>query len=92
MLGKTLCSPMLSQLMDGTLLTLGVSLGDYAVLLGALIILVTVSVMQERSVSMRKWLMTLSLPRRWLLLYILLFYTMFFYVPDAMTGFIYAVF
>ena len=92
MLGKTLCSPMLSQLMDGTLLTLGVSLGDYAVLLGALIILVTVSVMQEHGVSMRKWLMTLSLPRRWLLLYILLFYTMFFYVPDAMTGFIYAVF
>ena len=92
MLGKTLCAPMLSQLTDGTLLTLGVSLGDYAVLLGALIILVTVSVMQERGVSMRKWLMTLSLPRRWLLLYILLFYTMFFYVPDAMTGFIYAVF
>ena len=92
MLGKTLCSPMLSQLMDGTLLTLGVSLGDYAVLLGALIILVTVSVMQEHGVSMRKWLMTLSLPRCWLLLYILLFYTMFFYVPDAMTGFIYAVF
>ena len=92
MLGKTLCAPMLSQLTDGTLLTLGISLGDYAVLLGTLIILVTVSVMQERGMSVRKWLMTLSLPRRWLLLYILLFYTMFFYVPDAMTGFIYAVF
>ena len=42
--------------------------------------------------NIRKWLMTLSLPRRWLLLYILLFYTMLFYVPNAMTGFIYAVF
>ena len=83
---------MLSQLTDGTLLTLGVSPGDYAVLLGALIILVTVSVMQERGVSIRKWLMTLSLPQRWLLLYILLFYTIFFYVPNALTGFIYAAF
>ena len=92
MLGKTLCAPMLSQLTDGTLLSLGVSLGDFAVLLGALVILVTVSVMQERGMRVRKWLMTLSLPRRWLLLYILLFYTMFFYVPNALTGFIYAVF
>lgn len=92
MLGKTLCAPMLSQLTDGTLLALGLSAGDYAVLLGALVILVTVSVMQERGLHLRTWLMTLSAPRRWLLLYILLFYTMFFYVPDALTGFIYAAF
>ena len=77
---------------DGTLLTLGLSMGDYAVLAGALAILMFVSVMQERGRKMREWLMTLSTPKRWILLYILLFYTMFFFVPNATTGFIYAVF
>ena len=92
MLGKTLLQPRLVQLTDGTLLTLGLSMGDYAVLAGALAILVFVSVMQERGKKMREWLMTLSTPKRWILLYILLFYTMFFFVPNATTGFIYAVF
>lgn len=92
MLGKTLLQPRLVQLTDGTLLTLGLTMGDYAVLAGALAILVFVSVMQERGKKMREWLMTLSTPKRWILLYILLFYTMFFFVPNATTGFIYAVF
>ncbi|MBQ4263979.1 MAG: MBOAT family protein [Clostridia bacterium] len=92
MLFKTVCKPMPSQLTDGTLLSLGLSGADFAVLAGALVILLFVSVMQERGVRMRQWLMTLSLPKRWLLLYILLFYTMLFFVPNALTGFIYAAF
>ena len=92
MLGKTLLQPRLFQLTDGTLLTLGIDLGGYAVLAGALAILVFVSVMQERGVRMRQWVLSLPLVKRWALLYVLLFYTMFFYVPNALTGFIYAVF
>ena len=47
--------------------------------------------MQERGVHMIQWLMERSVPVYWLLLYILLFYNIFF-VLNAMTGFIYAVF
>ena len=92
MLGKTLVSPRFAQLFDGTLLSLGLTMGDFAVLFGALFILLFVSVMQERGKKMRIWLMELPTAKRWILLYILLFYTMFFYVPNALTGFIYAVF
>ncbi len=92
MLFKTLTAPRLSQLTDGTLLSLGLTAGDYAVLAGALVILVFVSVMQERGHAMRNWLMARRLATRWLLLYILLFYTAFFFVPKAATGFLYAVF
>jgi len=92
MLLKTAFDPRFFQLADGTLLRLGLGCGDFAVLLGALVILVFVSVMQERGVRMRAWLMERSTPVRWLLLYILLFYTIFFFVPNATTGFIYAVF
>ena len=92
MLIKTLCSPMLHQLTDGTLLSLGITPAGYIILAGALIMLFAVSVMQERGVHMRSWLMTLPLPGRWLLLYILLFYTLFLYVPNASSGFIYAAF
>ena len=92
MLGKKLVSPRFAQLFDGTLLSLGLTMGDFAVLFGALFILLFVSVMQERGKKMRIWLMELPTAKRWILLYILLFYTMFFYVPNALTGFIYAVF
>ncbi len=39
-----------------------------------------------------RYLFAMRLSSTALLLYILLFYTMFFYVPNALTGFIYATF
>jgi len=92
MLLKTAARPMLAQLTDGTLLTLGVSAADYAVLAGALVMLVTVSVVQERGIRVRRWLFSRPLAARWALLYLLLFYTILFYVPNALSGFIYAAF
>lgn len=92
MLFKTLFSPQLSQLCDGTLLSLGLTPADFAILFGALLLLVAVSVMQERGIHVRSWLMERPLAIRWLLLYILLFYTILFYSPNALSGFIYAAF
>jgi len=62
------------------------------VLAGALFILITVSVMQERGIHIRAWLMEQPLIIRWLLLYALLFYTMFFYSSGEVVGFLYAAF
>ena len=41
---------------------------------------------------MRSAVLAKPLPLRWLLLYALLVFTMLFYVPNALTGFIYAAF
>ena len=92
MLGKTLFMPVPGQLWDGTLLTLGISGQQYLVLLGAVCILFAVSVMQERGICMREWVMERPLALRWGLLYMLMLYTMLFYASDAVTGFIYAAF
>jgi len=92
MLYKTFFAPAFAQLTDGTLLSLGVSRGGFLVLAGALLILITVSVMQERGIRMRAWLMERPLPIRWGLLYLLVFYTMLFFVPNAVTGLLYAAF
>lgn len=92
MLGRTLIMPRFSQLFDGTLLSLGINAADYAILGCALLVLVTVSVMQERGIHVRQWMMQRPLLVRWTLLYALLFFTMFCYVPSSGAGFIYAAF
>ena len=92
MLLRTLTQPMLSQLTDGTLLTLGITGAGFAILAAATVILFAVSLLQERGVSIRSAVLARPLPQRWLLLYALLLFTILFYVPNALTGFIYAAF
>lgn len=92
MLRKTICVPRWEQAADGTLLALGISAGNFMVIFVALIILFTVSVMQERGIHVRKWIMERPLAVRWGLLYGLMIFTMLFYAPDEVTGFIYAAF
>ena len=89
---RTVTQPMLCQLTDGTLLTLGISSPGFAILSAATLVLLTISVLQERGVHVRSAVLAKPLPLRWLLLYALLVFTMLFYVPNALTGFIYAAF
>jgi len=92
MMGKTIAKPEFKQLTDGTLLSLGVNAGGFAVLAGAMVFLLTVSTMQERGIRMRTWLMERPLAIRWLLLYALLLYTLFFFATGETIGFLYAAF
>ena len=92
MLLRTFTQPMLAQLTDGTLLKLGITPAGFAILAAATAILFTVSLLQERGVSIRSAVLSRPLPQRWLLLYALLIFTIMFYVPNALTGFIYAAF
>ena len=92
MLRKTITKPCFAQMTDGTLLSLGVSAGGFGVLAGALVMLFFVSIMQERGIRMRTWLMERPIVIRWTMLYLLVFYSMMFFVPNAVTGFLYAAF
>ena len=92
MLLRTLTQPVPAQLTDGTLLKLGITGAGFAILAAATVILFTVSLLQERGVSIRSAVLSRPLPQRWLLLYVLLIFTILFYVPNALTGFIYAAF
>ena len=92
MLLRTLTQPVPAQLTDGTLLKLGITGAGFAILAAATVILFTVSLLQERGVSIRSAVLSRPLPQRWLLLYALLVFTILFYVPNALTGFIYAAF
>ena len=71
---------------------LGITPAGFAILAAATAILFTVSLLQERGVSIRSAVLSRPLPQRWLLLYALLIFTILFYVPNALTGFIYAAF
>ena len=92
MLGRTITKPMVAELADGTLFTLGVTGADYAILAAAALILFAVSVVGERGADVRSRVMAQPLVKRWLLLYGLLFFTMLFYVPNSMASFMYAAF
>ena len=50
------------------------------------------ALLQERGVSIRSAVLSRPLPQRWLLIYALLIFTILFYMPNALTGFIYAAF
>lgn len=92
MLGKTVLNPRFTQLTDGTLLSLGISAGGYAVLASATVFLLAVSVMQEKGIHVRIWLMERPLAVRWLILYVFMCYTMFFFSSGETVGFLYAAF
>ena len=68
MLIKTVFAPGFAQMTDGTLLTLGLTGYDFAVLAIGVIILFTVSLLQERGMHIRERLFALPLPARWALL------------------------
>jgi len=89
---RTVFSPMLSQLRDGTLLTLGLSSTDFMLLSVALIILITVSVLQERGVKIRETVLSLPVPVRVAALYLFMLFVLATFTGDsaANVGFMYA--
>ena len=94
MLGKTLFAPHFAQLADGTLLTLGLTGADFAVLAVSTLLLLTVSILQERGMGVRSRMLALPAPVRVILLYAFLFFVLsrFVGVTNANAGFMYAVF
>ena len=94
MLDKTFAAPASWQLSDGTLLALGLTAGDYAVLFIAAAILIAVSVLQERGMRIRERVLSLPVLPRVILLYAF----MYFVVANIVTagggdaGFMYAIF
>ncbi|MDO5298974.1 MAG: MBOAT family O-acyltransferase [Clostridia bacterium] len=94
MLGKTVFSPRLWQLTDGTLFSLGLTLKGFSLLGASAALLFAVSLAQERGIRVRPWLDSLRLPARWALLYGLILVSILFSVSGSgfSSGFIYAMF
>ena len=94
MLGKTLLSPAAAQLSDGTLLALGLTAGDFAILAAATLLLFAVSVLQERGVRIRERLLSLPVIPRVVLLYAFMYFVLASFVGAgaANAGFMYAIF
>ena len=68
MLYKTAFEPRFAQLTDGTLLALGLKAADYRILALSTVLLLVVSLMQERGIRVREWVFSRRLPLRWALL------------------------
>ena len=92
MLGRTVSSPRLSQLTDGTLLTLGLKAGDYRILAVSAVLLFAVSLLQERGVSIRTSVLRLPAPVRVLLLYGFMYFVLAAFAGAESAGFMYAIF
>ena len=92
MLSKAFTRPCLSQLTDGTLLSLGLTRMGFALLFFCALVIFTVSLLQERGVHIRDALDALPLPLRWALLYLLIGVTLMFSITGASQSFIYAMF
>ena len=92
MLGRTVSAPRLSQLTDGTMLTLGLKAGDYRILAVSTAILFAVSLLQERGVSIRTSVLRLPTPVRVLLLYGFMYFVLAAFAGAESAGFMYAIF
>ena len=92
MLGRTVSAPRLSQLTDGTLLSLGLKAGDYRILAVSTAILFAVSLLQERGVSIRTSVLRLPTPVRVLLLYGFMYFVLAAFAGAESAGFMYAIF
>ena len=94
MLHKTFFAFNAQQLFDGTLDTLGLAIKDYRILLVATIILFVVSLMQERGVKIRDFVLSRPLALRWAVLYAFIFFVLATFGGSnvAASGFMYAVF
>ena len=94
MLHNTIMNFNLNQLMNGTILKLGLKEFDFQVLFVATIVLLTVSVMQESGIKIRAFLSEQNLVFRWLVLYVLIFAIIYFDASSTnlLGGFMYAQF
>ena len=94
MLHKTFFAFNARQLFDGTLDTLGLAAKDYRILLVATILLFVVSLMQERGVKIRDFVLSRPLALRWAVLYAFIFFVLATFGGSnvAASGFMYAVF
>lgn len=63
----------ISQLWDGTLLTLGMDAGDFAVVFVGIMIVLVADVMKEKGISIRETIAAQKLPVRWGIYYAALF-------------------
>jgi hypothetical protein len=87
-------APSFAQLSDGTLLTLGLTAGDFRILALATVILITVSVLQERGMHIRDRVLSLPAVPRVILLYAFMYFILanFMGAGAANAGFMYAIF
>lgn len=94
MLHTTVTNFKLYQLMDGTILNLGLKSLDFKILFAATIILFVISVMQESGIKIREFLSVQNLVFRWSVFYTLIFIIMVFSYStgDSSGGFMYAQF
>ena len=94
MLHKTFFAPAFAQLSDGTLLTLGLTAADFRILAIAALILLAVSILQERGMSVRSRLLALPVALRVALLYAFMYFVLanFAGANAANAGFMYAIF
>ncbi|WP_244834531.1 MBOAT family O-acyltransferase [Clostridium sp. BJN0001] len=84
----------LGQILNGTILSLGLNKIDFIILLFATLILFTVSVMQENNIKIRIFLSEQNLVFRWAVLYGFIFITvaLAYASKDSSGGFMYAQF
>ena len=94
MLGKTFFAPAFAQLSDGTLLTLGLAASDFTILAIATVLLIAVSVLQERGMQIRSRLLSLPVVPRVILLYAFMYFVLanFMGANAGNAGFMYAIF
>ena len=94
MLGKTFFAPAFAQLSDGTLLTLGLAANDFTILFFATLILIAVSVLQERGMHIRERVLALPVIPRVILLYAFMYFVAanFMGANAGDAGFMYAIF
>nr|WP_035301957.1 MBOAT family O-acyltransferase [Clostridium sp. DL-VIII] len=94
MLHNTITNFKFNELMDGTILKLGIKPHDFIVLFAATIILLIISIMQENGIKIREFLSQKNLFLRWAVLYALIFAIICFDASSTnlLGGFMYAQF
>lgn len=94
MIHTTINNFKITQLVDGTILKLGLEKFDFKVLFFATIILFAISVMQESGIKIREFLCEQNLVFRWIIFYILILAIIGFSYNsgDSLGGFMYAQF
>lgn len=94
MLWRTISSPQLVQMTDGTLMKLGLIQSDFWILGVSLILLFMISLLQERGVRIREWMDKQCIVIRWGIIYLLVFYVAAFAVTNVteLEAFMYAAF
>ncbi|ACD52930.1 acyltransferase [Clostridium botulinum] len=94
MLHNTITNFNVIQLLDGTILKLGLKNIDFKILIFATVVLFAVSVIQESGIKVREFLSEQNLVFRWIILYLLIFMIigLTYSSGNAVGGFMYAQF